>query len=226
MIVCPVGFVADHIEVVWDLDNELAEQAAEAGIAFARASTPNAQPRFAELVVDLIDELRLGRAAVDGSVARTGAGLRQQRQRRAVHTGLRGLTVLAAARPSAGSRSTAASRAERTTAVSGRSASLASWTSDELCSPIGISPELTVMIASTWAAFSSTRTARVGAWSGMRCSRVESSTCSTSRRGSATSPTGGAGAQRAQRVGGRAHRVAKLILGLAEVEVSRRPGPT
>ncbi|KWX66132.1 ferrochelatase [Mycobacterium sp. NAZ190054] len=60
VIVCPVGFVADHIEVVWDLDNELAEQAAAAGIAFARASTPNAEPRFAELVVDLIDELRLG----------------------------------------------------------------------------------------------------------------------------------------------------------------------
>ncbi|XTP37378.1 ferrochelatase [Mycobacterium sp. TJFP1] len=60
VIVCPVGFVADHIEVVWDLDNELAEQAAEAGIALARASTPNAQPRFAKLVVDLIDELRLG----------------------------------------------------------------------------------------------------------------------------------------------------------------------
>ena len=61
VIVCPVGFVADHIEVVWDLDNELAEQAADAGIALARASTPNAQPRFAQLAVDLIDELRLGR---------------------------------------------------------------------------------------------------------------------------------------------------------------------
>jgi ferrochelatase len=60
VIVCPVGFVADHIEVVWDLDNELAEQAASAGIAMARASTPNAQPRFAQLAVDLIDELRHG----------------------------------------------------------------------------------------------------------------------------------------------------------------------
>jgi ferrochelatase len=60
VIVCPVGFVADHIEVVWDLDNELAEQAADAGIALARATTPNAQPRFAQLAVDLIDELRLG----------------------------------------------------------------------------------------------------------------------------------------------------------------------
>ena len=68
VIVCPVGFVADHIEVVWDLDNELAQQAADAGIAFARASTPNAQPRFAQLVVDLIDELRFDRPA-----ARVGA---------------------------------------------------------------------------------------------------------------------------------------------------------
>ena len=63
VIVCPVGFVSDHIEVVWDLDNELTQHAAAAGIAFARASTPNAQPRFAELVLDLVDELREGREA-------------------------------------------------------------------------------------------------------------------------------------------------------------------
>jgi ferrochelatase len=58
VIVCPIGFVADHIEVVWDLDHELRQQAEKAGIAFARASTPNADPTFARLVVDLIDELR------------------------------------------------------------------------------------------------------------------------------------------------------------------------
>ena len=56
--VCPVGRVADHIEVVWDLDDELAQQAADADIAFARAATPNSQPRFARLVVDLLDELQ------------------------------------------------------------------------------------------------------------------------------------------------------------------------
>ncbi len=61
VIVCPVGFVADHIEVIWDLDNELKEQAEAAGIAYARALTPNAQPRFAELVLDLVDELQRGR---------------------------------------------------------------------------------------------------------------------------------------------------------------------
>ena len=63
VIVCPVGFVADHIEVVWDLDNELAEQAAELGVALARATTPNAQPRFARLALDLLDEVREGRPA-------------------------------------------------------------------------------------------------------------------------------------------------------------------
>ena len=63
VIVCPVGFVADHIEVIWDLDSELAEQAEELGVALARATTPNAQPRFARLALDLLDEVRAGRPA-------------------------------------------------------------------------------------------------------------------------------------------------------------------
>src|ERR1700759_3144466 len=62
VIVCPMGFVADHIEVGWDLDTELREQADAAGIALARAGTPNADPRFARLAADLVDELRCGRA--------------------------------------------------------------------------------------------------------------------------------------------------------------------
>ena len=62
VIVCPIGFVADHIEVVWDLDNELRSQAEAAGMAFARAATPNADRRFARLAADLVDELRFGRA--------------------------------------------------------------------------------------------------------------------------------------------------------------------
>ena len=62
VIVCPIGFVADHIEVVWDLDHELRLQAEAAGIAFARAATPNADRRFARLAAGLIDELRLDQA--------------------------------------------------------------------------------------------------------------------------------------------------------------------
>ncbi len=61
VIVCPIGFVADHIEVVWDLDHELRELAQQRGVAFARVATPNADRRFARLAVDLIEELRDGR---------------------------------------------------------------------------------------------------------------------------------------------------------------------
>jgi ferrochelatase len=64
VIVCPIGFVADHVEVVWDLDHELGLQARAAGIAFARAATPNADRRFARLARELIDELRHGRDPV------------------------------------------------------------------------------------------------------------------------------------------------------------------
>ena len=70
VVVCPIGFVADHIEVVWDLDNELKEQADAAGIVLARATTPNAQPRFAQLALDLVDEVREGREPV-----RAGGGI-------------------------------------------------------------------------------------------------------------------------------------------------------
>src|SRR6201985_3343847 len=45
VIICPIGFVADHIEVVWDLDQELRSQAEAAGGALVRASTPNADTR-------------------------------------------------------------------------------------------------------------------------------------------------------------------------------------
>jgi ferrochelatase len=61
VIVCPIGFVADHIEVVWDLDYELRLQAEAIGVAFARVGTPNADRRFARLATGLIDEFRYGR---------------------------------------------------------------------------------------------------------------------------------------------------------------------
>ncbi|MGW4489750.1 ferrochelatase [Amycolatopsis sp. NPDC004368] len=56
VVVSPIGFVSDHLEVIWDLDNEAAERAAEHGMAFARAATPDVDPRFAELVVELVRE--------------------------------------------------------------------------------------------------------------------------------------------------------------------------
>jgi protoporphyrin/coproporphyrin ferrochelatase len=56
VVVVPIGFVSDHLEVVWDLDTEARERAAELGMEFARAATPNSDPRFAELVIELVRE--------------------------------------------------------------------------------------------------------------------------------------------------------------------------
>ncbi|MPZ01073.1 MAG: ferrochelatase [Actinophytocola sp.] len=56
VVACPIGFVSDHIEVIWDLDNEAADRAASLGMGFARAATPNDDPRYAQLVVELVRE--------------------------------------------------------------------------------------------------------------------------------------------------------------------------
>jgi protoporphyrin/coproporphyrin ferrochelatase len=56
VVLCPVGFVSDHLEVVWDLDTEAAEKAASLGMGFARATAPSGDPRFASLVVELVRE--------------------------------------------------------------------------------------------------------------------------------------------------------------------------
>lgn len=75
VVVSPIGFVSDHVEVVWDLDTEAREQAEKHGMAFARAATAGPDPRFADLVVELVDEQRRGvppRAL--GGTPRAGAG--------------------------------------------------------------------------------------------------------------------------------------------------------
>ncbi len=56
VVVAPVGFVSDHVEVVWDLDNEAHDRAAALGIGFARAATAGPDPRFADMVVELMAE--------------------------------------------------------------------------------------------------------------------------------------------------------------------------
>ncbi|MFC4373728.1 ferrochelatase [Nocardia halotolerans] len=56
VVVCPVGFVSDHLEVIWDLDTEAAERAAELGMAFARAATPGTDVRFSRMIVELVEE--------------------------------------------------------------------------------------------------------------------------------------------------------------------------
>mgnify|MGYP002651417320 CR=1 FL=1 len=48
----PIGFVSDHVEVVWDLDTEAKETAEELGLAFVRTPTAGTDPRFVAALVD------------------------------------------------------------------------------------------------------------------------------------------------------------------------------
>jgi ferrochelatase len=50
------GFVADHLETLYDLDIEAAEEAAAAGIAFARTRMPNADPGFCDVLAAVVRE--------------------------------------------------------------------------------------------------------------------------------------------------------------------------
>jgi protoporphyrin/coproporphyrin ferrochelatase len=54
VVTCPVGFVADHLEIRWDLDVEAAERARELGLRFGRIEMPNADPRFVEVLAGLV----------------------------------------------------------------------------------------------------------------------------------------------------------------------------
>jgi len=53
VVVCPAGFVADHLEVFYDLDIEARDAAAEAGIAFARTASLNDAPDFLDALADI-----------------------------------------------------------------------------------------------------------------------------------------------------------------------------
>ncbi|MGZ4604274.1 MAG: ferrochelatase [Kineosporiaceae bacterium] len=56
VVVVPVGFVSDHMEVVHDLDTEARETAEELGLPFVRAATVGTDPRFVSGLVDLVLE--------------------------------------------------------------------------------------------------------------------------------------------------------------------------
>jgi ferrochelatase len=56
VVVSPIGFISDHLEVLWDLDVEAADTAKRAGLAYARAATPGADPRFVAMIRELVQE--------------------------------------------------------------------------------------------------------------------------------------------------------------------------
>lgn len=56
VVVSPIGFVSDHLEVLWDLDVEAAGTAERVGLRFARAATPGHDPRFVTMIRELVQE--------------------------------------------------------------------------------------------------------------------------------------------------------------------------
>ena len=59
VVVCSAGFVADHLEVLYDIDVECVEQAAKLGIELRRTASPNDDPRFIQVLAGVV----LGRAS-------------------------------------------------------------------------------------------------------------------------------------------------------------------
>lgn len=54
VVACPVGFVADHLEILYDLDLEAKEKAESLGMRFERTASPNAEPEFVHAVCQVI----------------------------------------------------------------------------------------------------------------------------------------------------------------------------
>lgn len=54
VVICPIGFVSDHLEVLYDLDVEVAQIAAESGLGYARTESLNDDPVFVGVLADLI----------------------------------------------------------------------------------------------------------------------------------------------------------------------------
>ncbi len=56
VVVVPLGFISDHIEVLYDLDTEAAQACADAGLGFTRVPTVGTHPSFVKMIVQLIQE--------------------------------------------------------------------------------------------------------------------------------------------------------------------------
>ena len=54
VVVSPLGFICDHVEVLYDLDIEAADIARERGVPFVRARAVNDHPRFLDALADSV----------------------------------------------------------------------------------------------------------------------------------------------------------------------------
>jgi len=63
VLAAPVGFVSDHLEILWDLDVEARERAAELGLEWARTESLNDEPAFVHALAELVRKARSVRPA-------------------------------------------------------------------------------------------------------------------------------------------------------------------
>jgi ferrochelatase len=63
VVVCSAGFVADHLETLYDLDIEARRVAEEAGIPFRRTEMPNADPAFIRALAAVVREMTVAATA-------------------------------------------------------------------------------------------------------------------------------------------------------------------
>jgi ferrochelatase len=56
VVVCSAGFVADHLEILYDLDIEAKQVADTAGVPFVRTRMPNAEPDFLDVLATVVRE--------------------------------------------------------------------------------------------------------------------------------------------------------------------------
>jgi len=54
ILLCPIGFVADHLEIRWDLDTEAQSKAGELGMRVSRIEMPNADPTFVATLATIV----------------------------------------------------------------------------------------------------------------------------------------------------------------------------
>jgi ferrochelatase len=54
VLVCPIGFVSDHLEIRWDIDTEAQQKARELGLRLDRIEMPNADPAFVRVLAGLV----------------------------------------------------------------------------------------------------------------------------------------------------------------------------
>ena len=54
VLICPVGFVSDHLEIRWDLDTEARELAGELGMRVDRVEMPNSDPTFVAVLAEIV----------------------------------------------------------------------------------------------------------------------------------------------------------------------------